>query len=438
MKKEVSLDIIDISTEGKGVGKKDRLTYFVRGARFGDKIRAEVTDYKKNYAEAKVIDLIEVSPYYEEPACPYTNFCDGCQFQDIRYQAQVDYKKNQIIEKINRIAHESLEDIEFAQAFERYAYRNKIELKVDLYGHLSYYSRKTNANVAIKSCLIASEKINDIMIVLQEQIKIFELTGFDAKKNYGLIKNIMIRATDLGQTMVVMVLKEDYDLGEFSQSLKESGLIDSFYLSINPRRNNHRILKPRLIFGQEKIEEQMGDKRFLISPQSFFQVNSKQAYQIYQDAKALVKKVSPSSIIDLYSGISTTSILMSDLAEKILSVEIVQAAVEDGKENAKLNGIQNIDFLQGDAGQIIKDIELDLESPLLLVDPPRKGLDQAIIEVIGQSSIDNVIYISCNPATLARDIKGFKDYGFKLKHIKGYDMFVNTLHVEALVLMIRT
>lgn len=435
MKEILELDIIDITNEGNGVGKDERLTYFVEGAKIGERVLAKAKEYKKNFALAKKIETIEPSPFLEPAKCIYANICDGCQFQDINYKKQIDLKKNSIINSINRIARENIEDIDF-QAFEqRYNYRNKVELKVDLFGNISYFSRKTNDNVAIKECIIANEKINQIIEVLQEAIYDLELRGFDNRRNQGFIKNIMIRATSIGESMVVMVLAQEKNLDQFISILEKSGLIDSFYTSINSKRNNYKILRTKLIFGKEKIKEKMGDKEFLISPKSFFQVNTKQAYNIYLDAKKIIEDKKTDNIIDLYSGISTTSIILSDIAKKIISVEIVEDAVKDGKENAQLNSVKNIEFIQDDAGKAIDKINLEVENPLLLVDPPRKGLDPNIIFKIGKSNINNIVYISCNPATLARDIKAFKEHGFKIEYIKGYDMFVNTLHVECLVLL---
>ncbi len=437
MEKQVELEIIDITSEGKGVAKHEQLTYFVDGAQIGQTVLAQVTDYKKNYCEAKVIDILEQSEYSQEPLCTYTKICDGCIFQDVVYEKQVDLKKSNIINSINRIARESLEDIDFEEAPSRYGYRNKVELKVSPIGHISYFSRKTNDNLAIKECIIANDKINNIITVLQKAIYDFEIRGYNARKGLGFLKNIMIRSTTIGQSMVVLVLNNEKNIDEFISQIKESGLVDSFYICINSKKNNYRITRPRLIFGSEKIEEIMGDKKFLISPKSFFQVNTQQAYNIYKDVKTQIETIKPSLLIDLYSGISTTSIILSDSADKIISVELIADAVKDGKDNALLNGATNIEFIQGDAGQVIDTLDLSQENSMLLVDPPRKGLDPNIIVKIGESNIKHIAYISCNPATLARDIKEFKNYGFEVDSVKGYDMFVNTLHVEAVALMSR-
>ncbi|MDO5027601.1 MAG: 23S rRNA (uracil(1939)-C(5))-methyltransferase RlmD, partial [Tissierellia bacterium] len=410
----IDLEIIDLTTEGKGLAKKDQLTYFVDGAKLGQKVLAQPTDYKKNYCLAKTLEILDESPYIQEALCPYANICDGCNFQDIVYERQLEFKKSTIINSINRIAREQLEDIDFEKGPQRYNYRNKIELKVSPFGHLSYFSRKTNDHLAIKECLIANPKINAIISLLQDLIYQYEIRGYEGRKNHGLLKSVTIRSTNIGQSMLVLVFNEEKNLQEFYKDLEASKLVDSLYTCVNSKKNNYKITRPRHVFGLEKILESMGDKSFLISAKSFFQVNTDQAYKIYSDVKTIIQEIRPSLLIDLYSGISTTSIILSDAVDKIISVELLADAVKDAKENASLNKVSNIDFMQGDAGQIINKLDLSKEDSMLLVDPPRKGLDPNIISQIGNSSINQLAYISCNPSTLARDIKEFKNYGFKL------------------------
>ncbi|MDO4778315.1 MAG: 23S rRNA (uracil(1939)-C(5))-methyltransferase RlmD [Tissierellia bacterium] len=437
MEKFVDLEIIDINNDSKGVAKKEQLIYFVENAQIGEKVRAEVLEYKKNFATARKLETIEKSAYFEESKCIYSNICDGCSFQDINYQAQVEYKRNKIINQINRMAYENLTTIPFLEADKRYEYRNKIEVKVDIYGNISYFSRKTNRNVAIKKCIIANPKINEIISIIQEKIYEYELTGYDPYKNKGFIKNIMIRSTNLDEVMVVLVLNQNQEISDFLKSLFDTGKIDSLYTTINTKKNNYKIMDTKLIGGKEKIQEKLGEQIFLISPKSFLQVNTDMSYKIYLKAKEYIKNLNPDLLIDLYSGISTTSIILSDIVKRIISVEIVEDAIKDAKENAKLNNVDNITWINKPAEVAINELQLKTENTMALFDPPRKGLDPNIIQKIGNSNINNIVYISCNPATLARDIKLFKEFDFTLKEVIGVDMFVNTLHVEVLVLMTR-
>lgn len=437
MEKFVDLEIIDINNDSKGVAKKEQLIYFVENAQIGEKVRAEILEYKKNFSTARKLETIEKSAYFEESKCIYSNICDGCSFQDINYQAQVEYKRNKIINQINRMACENLTTIPFLEADMRYEYRNKIEVKVDIYGNISYFSRKTNRNVAIKKCIIANPKINEIISIIQEKIYEYELTGYDPYKNKGFIKNIMIRSTNLDEVMVVFVLNQNQEISDFLKSLFGTGKIDSLYTTINTKKNNYKIMDTKLIGGKEKIKEKLGEQIFLISPKSFLQVNTDMSYKIYLKTKEYIKNLNPDLLIDLYSGISTTSIILSDIVKRIISVEIVEDAIKDAKENAKLNNVDNITWINKPAEVAINELQLKTENTMALFDPPRKGLDLNIIQKIGNSNINNIVYISCNPATLARDIKLFKEFDFTLKEVIGVDMFVNTLHVETVVLMSR-
>lgn len=437
MSKLIELEIIDINNESQGVAKKDMLIYFVEDAVLGETVLAEELEKKKNFSIARKIKTISPSPYFESPLCPYSNICDGCSFQNIEYETQIKYKKNRIINQLNRISYESFKDINFFEAYRRYGYRNKIELKVDIYGNISYFSRKTNDNILIKSCNIANNKINEVIAIIQKNIYDFNLYGYDSRKNIGLIKNIMIRSTNFKELMVVFILNKDEDISEFLKQLSLSEKIDSIYFSINSKKNNFKISNPKLFYGKEKIIEKLGEKLFLISPKSFLQVNTDMAYKIYLKAREYIEKLRPDILIDLYSGISTTSIILSDVAKKIISVEIVEDAINDAKENAKLNNVSNIEWICNPAEKAIDEINLKNKNTVALFDPPRKGLDSNIIHKIGNSPINHIVYISCNPATLARDIKLFKEYGFKLNEITGVDMFVNTLHVETVALLCR-
>ena len=237
--------------------------------------------------------------------------------------------------------------------------------------------------------------------------------------------------------MLILVYNEDFNFSKLAKDLEDSGKINSFYISKNTKSRNYKMQDLQHIFGGEKIKEQLGDKTFNISAKAFMQVNKDVSYDIYMQAKEYLKDIKPQILLDLYSGISTTSILFADLVDKIMSVEINKDAVQDAKENAAINEVDNIEFINKAAEKAIEDLKLNKENTTVLFDPPRRGLDRNIISKIGGSNIENIIYISCNPASLARDIKRFKEYGYKLTDIIAYDQFVNTLEIETIVRMKR-
>lgn len=428
--KNKEFQIIDLDDKARGIAKSDGLIYFIENAKLGEIVKIEILKDKKKYIEAKKIETVRKSPFLIEKNISENNLCGIFDLYDIEYKKQVEYKKDLIINTINRISNEKLKDIEFVEASQRYNYRNKIELKVSSEGKLSFFARNSNDNIFINDCIMASKEINSIIPKLQEIIDRFNLKGYDSNSNQGLIKNIILRSTYLGDVMGILVFNEFYDFKDFYNELENMDIFDSFYVSYNNKSRNYKILDLHHVFGKKKITEEMGDFKFNISPKAFFQVNRDIAYKIYLKAKSYVEEINPEFIIDMYSGVSTTSIILSDLSKNIISVEINEDAIKDAMENAQINNINNIEWINKPAEKAIEEIELNKKNSVVLFDPPRRGLESNIIEKIGNSEINNIVYISCNPATLARDIKRFKKYGFELIEVSGFDQFVNTIEVE--------
>ncbi|MFM1540350.1 23S rRNA (uracil(1939)-C(5))-methyltransferase RlmD [Helcococcus ovis] len=433
----IVLEIIDIDDSGRGVAKLDKMIYFVENAKYGETIEASIIKEKKSFIIAEKIKTLEKSPFIENTKINKNQLCGVYDLYDIEYSKQVELKKNNIINTINRIAGESLTDIKFIEADKRYGYRNKIELKVSLDGKLSSFNRNSYDLINIENCVMTTIEISNVIEKLQDLIFKHNLKGYDSLTGEGLLKNVIIRSTSLGETMGIFVLNKEYNLRKFYIALESSNIFTSFYVSMNSQKNNYKIKDLVHVFGKKKITEQLGDYRFNISPKAFFQVNKNMSYKIYLQSQEYIKSLNPTVIIDLYSGVSTTSIILAKYAKKIVSVEINKDAVKDAKENAKLNNIENIEWMDISAERAIDNIELNGENTVALFDPPRKGLDQNIIQKIGESKINNLIYISCNPSTLARDIKLFKEYGFRLVEVTGIDQFVNTIESEVLTLLTR-
>lgn len=432
---KIELDIIDLDDNGRGVAKKDGIIYFVEDAKYGELIEAEIIKQKKNFIEARKLNTLKKSKYIVDTNITENNLCGVYELYDIDYEEQVKLKKNQIINTINRISKENLEKIEFLEAKKRVEYRNKVELKLTLDGKLAYFKRNSNEHILVDGCVMNTPEINRGAETLQSLIIKYNISGYDVESITGVIKNIIIRSTSIGELMGIIVFNEEFDFKNFYLELEEKGIFDSFYVSRNEIPQNYKMKELHKVFGKDKIVEQLGEFSFNISPKAFMQVNKDLSYKIYLKAKDYIKKLKPSLILDMFSGISTTSILMSDIAPKIISVELNEDAVKDGIENAMINGISNIEFIQDYAEKAIDRIDFDSENTVALFDPPRKGLDKNIITKIGESKVDNIVYISCNPATLARDILRFKEYGFKLNEVTGIDQFVNTVEVEVLVLL---
>ncbi|MGX7072100.1 23S rRNA (uracil(1939)-C(5))-methyltransferase RlmD [Helcococcus kunzii] len=433
----IKLEIIDLDDNGRGIARKDNIIYFVNNAKLGETVEARTVQKKKSFIIAEKIKTITPSPYLNENSVEENKLCGVFDLYDISYKHQISFKRNNILNTINRIAGENLNDINFISAENQYHYRNKLELKLTPTGKLAHFSRKSNSFVEVDECVMVTNEINTIVQKLQNLILDYGIQGYDPKTNKGLVKNIIIRSTSLGDTMCIFVLNKERNMNDFYKAIQNEKIISSFYISINSKKNDYKIQKLQHIFGKKKIQEKLGEYNFNISPKAFFQVNKDIAFQIYQKAREYVKKIHPSILVDLYSGVSTTSIILSDICKKIISVEINKDAVLDAKENALLNGVDNIEWMSKPAEKAIEEINLEFDNGMALFDPPRAGLDNLIIEKIGKSKIDSIVYISCNPSTLARDIKRFKQYGYSLEEVTGYDQFVNTVEAEVIVLLSR-
>lgn len=428
--KDVILKIIDLDSNARGVARNEGMIFFVENAKLGQLVRAEVVKEKKSFVEARLVEVLEESPFLISEKIAEANLCGVYDLHDLQYAKQVEFKKNNIINQINRIAGENLDNIDFVEANKIYGYRNKVELKVSPDGKISYFSRASHDNVVVEKCVMNTEEINSVLQVLQELILKHNIPGYDTRSNKGCIKNLIIRSTSLGETMIILVYSDSHDFTSFIEDLKNSKIVDSFYMSKNTKPRNYKMIKVNHIFGLEKINEDLGEYSFKISPKAFMQVNKEISLQMYNKARDFLKSIKPQILLDLYSGISTTSVLLADFIPEILAVEINQDAVEDAKENARINGIQNIKWINKAAEEAIKEIDVDNNKTAILVDPPRKGLDKTIIDIVNDSKINDLVYISCNPSTFARDLKLFKEGGFYLETLTGFDQFVNTLETE--------
>lgn len=434
---KIELKIIDLDDNGRGVAKEKDLIYFVENAKLGETLIAEVIKEKKSFKIAKKIKTIVKSPFLEDINIKEKQLCGVFDLYDIFYDKQVEFKKNNIINTINRISNENLKSINFINADKRFEYRNKVELKLSQDGIVSSFSRNSNSFLPSEDCVMVTNEINLAIKKLQELFYIYKIEGYDPVNDLGYLKNIIIRSTSIGETMCIFVINKNKNLIDFYQKLENEKIFDSLYITVNTKKSDYKIKDLVHVFGKTKIEENMGGFKFKISPKAFFQVNTNMAYKMYMIAKSYVEIIKPDQIIDLYSGVSTTSIILSSLANKIISVEINEDAVKDAKENALLNGINNIEWYAMSAEKAIEKIDLKKNNSMALFDPPRRGLDEKIITKIGNSYINNVVYISCNLSTLARDIKKFKEYGFALKEVTGVDQFVNTVEIETIVLLQR-
>ena len=434
-----NLEIIDMSEQGQGIAKKDNLVYFVKDAVLGEVVNAKVIEEKKNLVICIKEEIIKESPYYENPKCEYFKECSGCTIQNIEYKKQLELKKVSVKNQLQRIGKIEVDDLEIKGLEEPFNYRNKVELKVDDKSNIGYYYEKSHRLVKVDKCIIASKKINEIIKELSEIIKKYNLKGYNHKYNKGEIKNITIRSNYLkeGQITITTSKKDFKNKEEFFEDIKKIENIVEIYHSVNKKKNSETIGDEiKLISTTKEYKDKIGEYEFKISPKSFFQVNNKNTKNLYDIALKQMKLKGQEKILDMYCGIGTTTIYFGKDSKKTIGVEIVPDAVKDGKYNSKLNKLENIEFILGKSEEKIEKL-LDDSIDIVIVDPPRKGLDKELVEKIGKSKVKKLEYISCNPATLSRDIKVLGEFGFKVEEVELCDMFPHTMHVEVVALLSR-
>ena len=409
------IKIIDILQDGRGVGKKESKVYFIEGATFGETCDIEIIKEKKNFIEARKLKTTSQSPYYTQPPCPYYYECGGCTIMDINYDTQIKLKKNLITNAIKKTCGIELDVLEIVTS-ENLSYRNKIRLQVDNEGKLSYNKKSSNDLVAIKDCKLANNHIRENLEKIQNLV--ISIVG-----NLGnIIREISIRSNSF-EILLNIYSEEEEKLYKY---LKENYKNLPYNINIINKKKIKTIGKDHLIFNVK-------DKSFKVSRDDFYQVNDYQIENLYENARKYLEK--DKKLLDLFCGSGISSIALND--DNIVGVEINKSAIKDAKENARRNKLKNYKFIAKNAKYIDQKFIEKEKINALTVDPPRAGLDKEIIKILTKAKIENIIYISCNPQTLARDIKRFMDSGYKLEKIKAVDMFPQTMHVETVVLMSR-
>ena len=407
------IEIIDILQDGRGVGKKESKVYFIEGATFGETCDIEIVKEKKNFIEARKLKTTSQSPYYTQPPCPYYYECGGCTIMDINYDEQIKLKKNLIKKAIKKTCAIEIDDLEIITS-ETLSYRNKIRLQVDKKGRLSYNKKSSNDLVEIKDCLLANKHIRENLGKIQNLVTTI------VKDLGNIIREISIRSNGF-EILLNIYSQEEEKLYLY---LKKNHKDLPYNINIINKKKIKTIGKDHLIF---KVK----DKSFKVSRDDFYQVNDYQIENLYENARKYLEK--DKKLLDLFCGSGISSIALND--DNIVGIEINKSAIKDAKENAKINNLTDYKFIDKNANYIDQKFIEKEKIQTVTVDPPRAGLDKEIIKTLANTKIKNIIYISCNPQTLARDIKRFMDRGYELKEIKAVDMFPQTMHVETVALL---
>ena len=466
----VEVEITDIGTDGEGIGKVEGYTLFIKDSVIGDKVRAKVMKAKKNYGYAHLEEIIERSPYRQEAPCPIARQCGGCQLQNMTYDRQLIFKQNKVRNNIVRLGG-------FGEAFvdsimepvmgmeDPWRYRNKAQYPIgvgkDGNPVAGFYAGRTHSIIPVSDCLIGVTENEEILDAVLDHMKSFHVSAYDENSWHGLVRHVLIRkGFESGQIMVCLVvnyasrpefsgreMKRDFIPGQerLIDALSKIQGMTSISVSVNTEKTNVIMgTEIHTIWGKDTIKDKIGELEFEISPLSFFQVNPVQTRKLYGKAIEYAALTGKETVWDLYCGIGTISLSMAKAAGKVYGVEIVPEAIEDARKNAARNGIGNAEFFCGKAEEVLPEFYekgqggTALHPDVIVVDPPRKGCDEKCLETMLKMAPNRIVYVSCDSATLARDLRILADGGYDLKAICPCDMFPWSSHVETVVLLTRT
>ncbi|MCA1024453.1 23S rRNA (uracil(1939)-C(5))-methyltransferase RlmD [Cytobacillus kochii] len=443
VKKNDYIDVTfeDLTHEGAGVAKVDGYPLFVPNALPGEKAQIKVLKTSKGYGFGKLIETYEESPYRVTAPCPIYKECGGCQLQHLSYEGQLLAKQKQVRDVLTRIG--KLENVTVHPTIgmsDPWRYRNKSQVPIGEHeGGLigGFYQQRSHQIIDMKSCLIQQEKNDEVIQKVKDICNKNGVRAYDEQRHKGDLRHIMARyGLVTGDVMIVLVTKAK-DLPNRKKIIADiteniAG-VKSIVQNVNPKKTNVIMGdETRVLWGQEVIYDYIGDVRFAISARSFYQVNPEQTKVLYDKALEYAALTGKEEVIDAYCGIGTISLFLAQKAKSVFGVEIVPEAIEDAKRNAELNNITNANFAVGKAEEVIPAwYEKGHKADVLVVDPPRKGCDEALLQTIIDMKPKKVVYVSCNPGTLARDLRVLEDGGYRTVEVQPVDMFPQTTHVEA-------
>ena len=454
----VTVAIEDIGVGGEGIGKVDGYTLFIKDAIIGDVVEAKIVKAKKNYGYARLMNIVTPSENrVEKPACPMARRCGGCQIQEMKYGAQLAFKEGKVrgnLERIGEVPTELLDKVmqPIVGMEEPFHYRNKAQFPIgtDKEGHIitGFYAGRTHSIIPNTDCALGvavNQKILEIILHFMENNHI---SAYDEEKHKGLVRHVLIRygfKTD--EIMVCLVINGEKlpHAEKLVDKLCKIPGMTSITISVNKAKTNVIMGNEiKLLWGQTYITDYIGNVKYQISPLSFYQVNPVQTEKLYGLALDYANLNGNETVWDLYCGIGTISLFLAQNAKQVYGVEIVPQAIDDARNNAKINDITNAEFYVGKAEEVLPEYYREYQeshggetahADVIVVDPPRKGCEESLLQTIVDMQPGKVVYVSCDSATLARDVKFLRESGYELKKITPVDQFPNTVHVETVVLL---
>ena len=442
----VTLKIEDCGIDGEGIGKADGFTVFVKDAVIGDTVRAKIMKAKKNYGYGRLEEIITPSPDRVEPKCQFARQCGGCQLQALSYEKQLEFKTSKVRGHLERIG--GFTDIPMEKILgmdQPFHYRNKAQFPVGKSkdGRIitGFYAGRTHSIIENRDCALGVTRNKEVLDRVIAHMEKFHIQPYDENTGKGVVRHVLIRYGFFTDEMMVCLIINGENLpGEEAlvKSLRQIPETVSVMVNVNKKRNNVILgEKVRLLWGQPYITDKIGEISYQISPLSFFQVNPYQTGRLYGKALEYAQLSGNETVWDLYCGIGTISLFLAQKAKMVRGVEIIPAAIENAKENACLNGFDNTEFFVGKAEEVLPEqfARTGERADVIVVDPPRKGCDETLLSTIIEMQPDRVVYVSCDSATLARDLKYLCERGYELKKVCPVDMFPNTVSVETVVLL---
>ncbi len=443
MAERITVDVTGLTHEGYGVAKVEGFTYFIPGALMGERIVCDISRREKNYGYADLKEILTPSKYRVTPPCPIFGDCGGCDIMHLDYSKQLEFKKQMVESTFQRIGHLNLMVDEMIGMENPYYYRNKVQVPFGTRHQkvvCGYYRRKTHDIIPLKSCHIQSDEMTAILVAIKDLMNEFKVSSYDEVHHTGCLRHVMVRRNRKQQYMIVFITYEDKmkGIGEIIHRL--TSLFPSIVSII--QNMNHKTTNvilgslSRVVYGEEYLIDEIEDLQFQISHYSFFQVNSIQTERLYQTVLRFINPTKDDIVVDGYCGVGTISLYVARHVKKVIGIEIVPEAIQDANANAKRNAIGNVEFVVGKVEEELMTYLNQTSPTALILDPPRKGLDPEVITAILKTTIPTIVYVSCDVATLARDLERLVTE-YDVKRIATVDMFAHTCDIETVALLKR-
>ena len=446
--KEYVVDIVDIGQGGVGVGKYEGFTVFVEGGLLQDKVKVKINKSKKNYAVGDIVEIIEKSPFRVDRICSdELKDCGGCQIQELNYNKQLELKTNEVKQVVARIGKLENVDIQETMGMENPCrYRNKAQFPIqNINGEpaIGFYKKKSHDVIPTDMCVIQHDINDKIIKIIKTYIQAYNISIYNENTHTGVLRHLVTKVGFTTNEVMVVLVANGTNLPHLNElaSILEENIpgFKTLVLNVNKAKTNVILGKEnKVIYGNGKINDYIGDLVFEISPLSFFQVNPVQTEVLYNKALEYAELKENDTVFDIYCGIGTISLFLAQKATKVYGIEIVEDAIKDAKNNAKLNNLNNVEFYVGKAEEVVPKMYSEGKTAnVVMVDPPRKGCDEKVLDTIVSMQPDRVVYVSCNPSTLARDLAYLDERGYKCVEIQPVDMFPHTMHVECVAKIVK-